>query len=131
MNETKTEPIRVLVISEDSRATSVITESLSDSSEFKLIGIENTGRHGAYRAVKLAPDIIIVDVNFVDMNSIQIIEIVKKQNSTTKFIAMMGGQDPTYILKLLRVGAHQILGKPLNKEEFLAAVISVVKKQDS
>lgn len=73
-------------------------------------------------------DIVITDITMPKMNGLELIENIKKINSTTKFIILSGFDDFNYAKKAISLGIENYILKPINEEELKSTLISAVEK---
>lgn len=121
--------MHVLLVDDDGFMLELIADMLSD------LGVENIttavdGKKGfaAFQAAKLAPDIVICDINMPNTDGFQLMELLAKENSSCGFI-LMSGLDQRYVnsatlmAKFHHLNILGALQKPVEKGA-LAALIA-------
>src|SRR5215510_14921552 len=91
--------------------------------------------HAGLNAVRsLAPDVILLDVSMPGLSGIEVCRLLKKDVGTrfTPVVLVTGNQDRALMTEAADAGADDVLAKPIQAEELLARVRSLVTlKQDT
>jgi PAS domain S-box-containing protein len=82
------------------------------------------GRKGIDLAIRLRPDLILLDLNLPDMNGFEVVTRLRQSESTRGIpvIVISADATPVRIEQLLTIGAQAYLPKPLDVVEFLSKV---------
>lgn len=83
------------------------------------------GEEGIKNYIQQQPHLIITDIVMPKKEGIELIKMVRKQDSKIPIIAMSGGNHGfgnDYLRMVKMLGANAILRKPFGPEEFLAIV---------
>lgn len=79
---------------------------------------------------KYRPHIVIVDINMPGLSGLEVIELLKMKNISSKIIVNTAYSDFAYVQKALKMGASDYLLKPHNNEELTEAIQKVVRELD-
>lgn len=102
-----------------------IIESHSDN--YKIIGEADNGEKAVLMALKLKPDIIIMDIVMPIMTGIDAAEIIKEKIDT-KIIFLTAYADFEYARDGIRLGVLDYLLKPVRKEKLLVSLENAITK---
>lgn len=84
----------------------------------------------AYReAVALKPDVIFMDISMPEINGIEATRRIRQENTHSKIIALTQYEENEYVVQFLGAGGNGYLLKNSKKEEFRAAIDTVLKNQ--
>jgi len=99
-----------------------VEKLLSSSENIKLVGIAKDGEDALLKVKKLAPDIVLLDINLPKMNGIKVTEEIIKKNPATKIILHTSYVDEEYIVKGFEVGAMGYVPKNFNPDQLVEAI---------
>lgn len=88
-----------------------------------VIGCVATGAQAMDILEKYHPDIAILDINMPEMDGLEVIRRAREQNLPTRFLILSGYEEFSYAQKAIRYGVKNYFLKPLNTEEFRAALL--------
>jgi DNA-binding response OmpR family regulator len=119
--------IRVLVMDDDPAVRAWLRAVLENKGYEVREALD--GRDGIELARTYRPAVVILELLMADKDGIQTIRELRRQEWSTKIIAMSGGSlnvPRDYLLSAAAdLGAHQTLAKPFGREELLQAVAAV------
>lgn len=115
---------RALIIEDDTSMSTVITKML-ESKGFFVTSVE-LGEEGIEKAKKYDYNIILLDLTLPDVSGYEVLEKIRSNDSNTPVIIVTGTDDNTS--KGLKLGADDYLLKPLDTKDFLARVLSQVRR---
>jgi DNA-binding NarL/FixJ family response regulator len=95
--------------------------------EFELVGAVEDGRALVEEALRLRPDIVILDIAMPLLNGIDAARQIRKAWPEAKLLFLTMHSDPLYLREALHVGASGYLLKSSAVEELQAAIASVLK----
>ncbi|MFK5983764.1 MAG: response regulator transcription factor [Flavobacteriaceae bacterium] len=98
---------------------------LKHEKTIKVIGYALNGREGIAKALKLKPNIILLDINMPEMNGIETCKLLLNQQPNLKIIALSSHKESSLIKLMLNNGAKGYVLKNAGKEEILKAIFSV------
>lgn len=117
--------ISIMIVDDHNLLREAFGHLLSLQDNFEVIAI--TG--GCENVVKLAqekrPDILFLDINMAPLTGFDIIKLLRKNSPLTKVIALSVHSQPTYVKKMLRLGAKGYLTKNSSGAEMAEATRQV------
>ncbi|MGH7255995.1 MAG: response regulator [Nitrospirales bacterium] len=94
---------------------------------FDLVGTAEDGRMLVDLALRLEPDIVVVDISMPLLNGIEVIRRLTKHLPHTKFLVLTMHTDPTYAREAFRAGAAGFVLKRSSPSELVLAIGEVLK----
>jgi DNA-binding NarL/FixJ family response regulator len=116
-----------LLIADDHPMVRAGLKSMLSDSRIRVVGEANGGREALEMALKLKPDLALMDIRMPDMDGIQALEAFKAAKLDTRVIMVTTYRSTAYLLKSLSAGAAGFVLKDISREELLAAVYSVAE----
>ncbi|RLA62829.1 MAG: hypothetical protein DRQ88_05450 [Epsilonproteobacteria bacterium] len=115
---------KVLIIEDDPGDLHFLGKILS--AENYKIYLATNGEEGIKRALKVIPDLILLDVMMPGINGFEVCERLKKDPITLgiPIVFLTGKTDPESIIKAFEIGGADYLTKPFNSAELLARVFT-------
>ncbi|MEQ8666960.1 MAG: response regulator [Rhodospirillales bacterium] len=110
--------MNVLLVDDDP----VSRETIKLFLQTKLCHVEEAagGKQAVIEALRVQPDLILMDLIMPDMDGVEAIRILKSMSwtKTIKFFAITASEKPDLHDAALEAGADVVLGKPFDLEEF-------------
>ena len=102
----------------------LITEGLKNILEpqYEVIGIVEDGHQLVKEALRLRPDVIVVDISMPRLNGLEAIRQLNKKKLTAKIIFLTMHADVTYAIRALELGAAGFIIKHSAPAELLEAI---------
>ena len=116
---------RILLADDHSLILTGIRTLLAD--RFELVGAVEDGRALVEEALRVRPDLVILDVTMPLLNGIEAARQIKKAWPEAKLLFLTMHSDPFYLREALQAGACGYLLKSSANEELDKAVRSVLK----
>ena len=109
----------------------VVAEGLKRllADDFELVGIVEDGRALVAAAKKLQPDVIVADIAMPQLNGIDAMAQLKKDNAHIKVVFLTMHQDPAYARRALEAGAAGFVVKHSAPAELVMAIHAALKGQ--
>lgn len=120
------EKMRVLLI-EDDYAVSQSVETILKK-EGMVVDTTDDGEDGLDCGKLYDYDIIILDLNLPGMNGYEVLKSLRNAKISTPVLILSGLYEPDKKVKGLGYGADDYLTKPFNKEELLARIKAIVRR---
>ena len=114
--------IQVAVVEDDARLRRTFIDVLESSTEFRCVGAFATGAEAVEGIPKLAPDVVIMDVNLPDTTGVECVKTLAPKLPATQILMVTVYQDPDTTFQALAAGAHGYLVKPVLSERLLEAI---------
>ena len=92
-----------------------------------IVGMVDNGRDLLAVAKREHPDVVVVDVSMPQLNGIDAVRELKKQDERCKVIFLTMHNDPTFVAAALRAGASGYVVKSSAASELLKAVQEVLE----
>jgi DNA-binding NarL/FixJ family response regulator len=91
-----------------------------------VVGEAENGRKAVHLALKMVPDVVIMDVTMADLNGIEATRQIHKEQSQIKLIALSMHSDRRFVAGMLEAGASGYLLKDCAFEELALAIQGVM-----
>lgn len=113
---------RLRVLIADDHA--VLAEGIASllAREYEVLGIASSGRQLIHEAVRLRPDIIVLDVSMPELNGIEAAGQLSRLLPQTKLIFITQTVDSQYLRAAFRAGAFGYVAKQSASHELLTAL---------
>jgi DNA-binding response OmpR family regulator len=117
---------RILMIEDDARLASMVTEDLGRN------GLEvsraETASEGLARLSCEPFDLVLLDLMLPDADGLDVCRRIRSSGSTVPVIMLTAKGDPTDRVVGLELGADDYLGKPFDPRELLARIRAVLRR---
>src|SRR5438876_354716 len=117
-----TEPIKVLIVDDITSTLDNLQKLLSFEPDIQVMATAVNGKEGVEQAKKLAPDIVLMDVNMPIMDGIQATETLAQEVPGSPVIIMSVQGERDYLRRAMQSGAREFLIKPFSGDELLASI---------
>jgi len=115
----------ILVVEDYHETRELITEVLQGNTEYKVSSVANAAEAlKVFKSSKI--DLVVSDIKMPQMNGLDLMTEMHKQNSDLAVILITGFGDD-YGVKALEMGAEDCIFKPFNTNELLLRVSRVLK----
>ncbi len=114
---------RILVVDDDAQVRGMIRQVLER--EQYTVDDAGDGRAGMAKMQTSTYDLIILDIIMPEQEGLETIMQLRKGKMSAKILAISGGGrvgPGSYLPLAKQLGAHEVLAKPFDREELLAAV---------
>ena len=88
----------------------------------EVIDEANNGKECLEKLEKVEPDILLLDINMPDMNGIEVLEELKKQNKNIKILMLTVHSEVEYLIKAIDIGANGYILKDSGSLELKQAI---------
>jgi DNA-binding NarL/FixJ family response regulator len=95
--------------------------------DFDLVGVVEDGRALVAAARTLQPDVIVADITMPDLNGIEAMAQLRKENKHVKVVFLTMHQDPAYARRALEAGAAGFVVKHSAPAELVMAIHAALK----
>ena len=121
----KNRPIKVLLADDHFLVRQGLRSSLSEYSQIEIVGEASNGREALEKAQKLAPDVVLMDINMPEMNGLEATAALRKQGSGARVLALTVHNNKQYILQIIRSGAQGYVLKDTSPDELVRGIKAV------
>ncbi len=118
---------RLLIADDHELMLAGITQMLS--SHLDIVGVARNGRVLVSEALRLAPDVIILDLGMPELNGIEATRRILVALPGTKVIVLTQQLSPTHVLAAFRAGARAYVAKQSAATELMEAVRATLSEQ--
>jgi two-component system response regulator NreC len=118
----QTQKIQVLLADDHAILRRGVRLLIDSQPDMAVIGEAKTGREAIDEALKLKPDIVIMDVSMPDLNGIEGTRQICDQLPNTKVLALSMHRDSIYVREILRAGARGYLLKDSEDDDLIKAI---------
>ncbi len=92
---------------------------------FKLVGEASNGLDGLALVRRLAPDVLLLDLNMKDMNGLEVLKVVKSLDLDTRVVMVTVSDQAEDLVAALREGADGYLLKDMEPEDMVSSLQAV------
>ena len=117
--------ISIMIVDDHNLLREAFGNLLSQEENFEVTAITGDGENVVKLAQEKRPDILFLDINMSPLTGFDIIKLLRKNSPLTKVIALSVHSQPTYVKKMLRLGAKGYLTKNSTGAEMAEAIRQV------
>ena len=115
--------IPVLIVDDEYLIRSLIRNSLDwEGLGFRIVGEAEDGETALKLVEELKPRLLILDINIPFLNGLEVSRRLRSSRPDVKIIILTGYEDFQYALQAIKAGVLNYILKPINAEEFQAAL---------
>jgi DNA-binding NarL/FixJ family response regulator len=122
--------MRVLIVDDHSLFRDGIG-SLLQAAGFEVVGGASNGQEAIEAAVRLRPELILMDVSMPEMTGIEAARHIKAQLPEVKIVMLTVSDDDRVLIDAVKAGASGYLLKSLDSNEFLAMLEGVQRGESA
>jgi DNA-binding NarL/FixJ family response regulator len=119
--------IRVLIADDEDLMRAGLAELLGADPAIEVVGQASTGREAVARALRLAPDVVLMDVRMPDVDGIAATRELAAVLPTARVLVLTTFEQDDYIFGALRAGAAGFILKRTRPEDLIAAVHTIAE----
>jgi two-component system, NarL family, response regulator NreC len=117
--------IRILLADDHTVMRSGLRALLERQSDFQVVGEAADGREAVDLALKLAPNVVVIDVAMPRLNGLDATQQITAKNSAIAVVVLSMHSDEGYIARALKAGARGYLLKDSAEADLIAAIRAV------
>jgi pilus assembly protein CpaE len=121
--------IRVLIVDDIPETRDHLTKLLGFEGDMDVVGSAASGTEAIDMAIKLAPDIVLMDINMPDMDGIAATEKLATAAPLSSVIMMSVQGEADYLRRSMLAGAREFLVKPFSSDELNASIRQVYERE--
>jgi len=118
--------MRVLIADDSEILRSRLIEMLSEFKEIDIVGQTGYAQEAIELIRELIPDVVILDIRLPDRNGINVLEMIKKRNISTKVIIFTNYPYFQYRKRCLDAGAEFFFYKAAEFEKLVEALKELI-----
>lgn len=123
------EEINVLLVDDHPLINEGLEKILSLDDSIKVVGKANDGNEAIELAIKLKPDVVVMDINMPGVDGVEACAVIKDNLPQTEIIALTVCEEEDRILQILKAGAKGYFLKDVDPESLIDAIKNVVNGQ--
>ena len=121
--------IKILLVDDHKLLRDGIRNIIEQRSDMQIIGEASDGREAIKIALKLLPDVIVMDLAMPGMNGIEAAKIINKKQPYLKIIGLSMHSGKQFIQGMFKAGAMGYLLKDGDADELITAITIVVQNK--
>ena len=114
--------IRLLVVDDHAVVRSGLRMLLENERDVDIVGEASSAAEAMEAAVRLKPNVILMDIGLPDLSGIDATREIKKRGLEVSIVALTIHEDEEYFFKMLEAGASGYVPKRAAPEELLTAI---------
>ena len=118
---------RIVLVEDHAIIREGLRSLFSSEKDFEVVGEAEEGRTALRLAGNHSPDLVITDLSMPQMDGIDLIATLKKENPKIRVIVLTVHRNDEYVLSALRAGADGYVLKEANYSELITAARTVLK----
>ncbi|MBD2210090.1 response regulator transcription factor [Calothrix sp. FACHB-156] len=119
-------PLRVLIVEDDPMMQLGLEQSLMVHPQLEIVGQAEDGYLGVQAALKLKPDLVVMDIGLPRLDGIAATQQIKASLPDTHVVMLTSHQTETEIIAALSSGADAYCIKGASVERLLSAIAAAV-----
>jgi pilus assembly protein CpaE len=117
--------IRVLIVDDIPETRDHLARLLGFEKDVEVVGAAASGAEALEMAVKLQPDVVLMDINMPEMDGIATTELLMARVPTAAVVMMSVQGEADYLRRSMLAGAREFLVKPFSSDELTASLRQV------
>ncbi|MEA5572137.1 response regulator transcription factor [Calothrix sp. UHCC 0171] len=122
-----TPPLRILIVEDDPMMQLGLEQSLMAYPQLEIIGQADDGYFGVQAALKLKPDLVVMDIGLPRLDGIAATQQIKAALPEVRVVMLTSHQTETEIIAALSSGADAYCIKGATVERLLSAISAAVE----
>ncbi|HEY3407570.1 MAG TPA: response regulator, partial [Propionicimonas sp.] len=121
--------IRVLIVDDIPETRDHLSKLLGFETDIQVVGAAASGREAIELAGRLAPDVVLMDINMPDMDGIAATERLAAEVPATAVVMMSVQGEADYLRRSMLAGAREFLVKPFSSDELTSSIRQVYTRE--
>jgi pilus assembly protein CpaE len=121
--------IRVLIVDDIPETRDHLAKLLGFETDIEVVGSAASGREAIDMAARLAPDVVLMDINMPDMDGITATERLAAEVPATAVVMMSVQGEADYLRRSMLAGAREFLVKPFSSDELTSSIRQVYTRE--
>ncbi|WP_028612263.1 response regulator [Paenibacillus harenae] len=110
--------IRVVIVEDDLRIAQINRRFVEKLEGFEVVGIATDEQQAHEHLDILAPDLVLLDLYFPDMNGLDLLHYIQRNNPFTDVIVITAAKEFDTVREAIRGGVYDFMIKPVVFERF-------------
>ena len=116
---TDSAPQRLLIIDDHPLFRRGVMQLVQMAGQFEVVGEASSGQEGIEMARRLAPDMVLLDLNMKDMSGLDVLKVLKSWDNDPRVVMLTVSDQAEDLIATLRAGADGYLLKEMDPEELV------------
>jgi two-component system nitrate/nitrite response regulator NarL len=121
----KKEKIKVMIVDDHPLVREGVRSCLKHQPQFEIVGEAAGGEDAVLKAKKLAPDVVLMDINMPGVNGLESATELIKKSPKSKVLIFTMHDSKEYIVKVIEAGMKGFVLKDSSPTELIAAIEAV------
>lgn len=117
---------KIVIVDDHQIVIDEIKTLLEGQDHLHIIGEVNHAKELAKNTLNFQPDLLLLDSNLPEIDSLSLCELVRKSFPDTKLLIMTSFPDGKYIREMLRTGVDGCIFKDSEREVFIDAINTLI-----
>lgn len=117
--------IKIILAEDHTLVRQGLRSLLEQNTDFKVVGEADNGREAVERAIRLKPDVVVMDYSMPELNGLEATRQISSRNPGIKILILTRHTNKEYIDNILKAGASGFLVKRSAAEELVRAIFAV------
>ena len=117
--------VRIHIADDHAFLREVMAKLIASEDDMEVVGEAADGKEAAEQAVKLRPDLVIVDITMPNTGGIQALKTIGRECPGVRSLVLTMHDDQTFLRSALRAGANGYVTKKTVSKELLNAIRTV------
>jgi DNA-binding NarL/FixJ family response regulator len=117
--------IRILIADDFAPVREIWKRILTSDHRIEIVGECSNGQEVLEAMERVQPDVVLLDINMSPINGFEASSRIKQKYPGVKVLGISVHSDPSYVKRLLEVGANGFIPKTAQKEEMIQAILCV------
>jgi DNA-binding NarL/FixJ family response regulator len=118
---------RIMLVEDHAIIREGLRSLFSSERDFEVVAEAEEGRSALKLAASHHPDLVVTDLSMPQMDGIDLIATLKRQNPKIRVIALTVHRNDEYVLSALKAGADGYILKEANYSELITAARTVLR----
>ena len=119
--------VKVLLVEDHKMVRLGLSLVFENTESIEMIGEADNGKKGVELALKLCPDVVLMDIGLPEMDGIQATSLIKKSNPNIKILIFTSRDSEDDVFDSLSAGADGYIMKGANEEQMISAIKAVAE----
>ncbi|TVY09495.1 response regulator [Paenibacillus cremeus] len=117
---------KILVV-DDAGFMRMMLKDILQKGGHEVIGEAENGRVAVQKYQELRPDIVTMDITMPEMEGVEAVKAIKKQDSSAKIVMCSAMGQQAMVVQAIQAGARDFVVKPFQGDRVLEAVNKALK----
>ena len=116
------ERIRVVIAEDDAMTRELLAVLIGEQPDIEVVGLAGDGRVAVGLCRKLMPDVLLTDIGMPEMNGIEVIQVIRRENPSLRAVVLSIYHDDANVFEAIKAGACGYVLKESPPEQTVAAI---------